>query len=218
MLRVSGRMGGMLARAAHRPPGRGCLAGRAGWGIIGPVIFGERVRLRRVEREDLPRLVEWMNDPAVREYLTLGYPMGRAHEEEWLEATLHQEPALQPFAIEARVSPPGTEPAEWVHIGTVGFHRVDWRNRSAELGIAIGRRDCWGKGYGTDTVRALCRWAFAELNLNRVQLKVDEDNARGIASYEKAGFRLEGRLRQDRYRGGRYLDTLVMGLLRDELK
>jgi len=194
------------------------LRARPGWGIIGPVIPGARIRLRRIERDDLPRLVEWMNDPAVREYLTLGYPMGLAHEEEWLEGTLRQEPAAQPFAIDARVSPPGTEPAEWVHVGTAGFHAVDWRNRSAELGIAIGRRDCWGKGFGTDAVRTLCRWAFEELNLNRVSLKVDEDNARGIASYEKAGFRLEGRLRQDRYRGGRHLDTLVMGLLRDELR
>ncbi len=186
--------------------------------MIDFVIFGERVRLRRIERGDLPRFVEWLNDPEVREHLSLGYPLSLAHEEEWFEGTLRQEPAAQPFAIDARGSPPGAEPAEWLHIGTGGFHAVDWRNRSAELGIALGRRDCWGKGYGSDAVRTLCRWGFAELNLHRVHLKVYEDNPRGIACYEKAGFRQEGRLRHDRYQGGRYLDTIVMGLLRDELR
>jgi diamine N-acetyltransferase len=66
-------------------------------------------------------------------------------------------------------------------------------------------------------VRALARWAFDELALNRLWLRVYEDNPRGQRSYEKVGFKVEGRLRQDRFHGGRYMDTVVMGLLRDEL-
>jgi len=181
------------------------------------VILGDRVRLRRMERSDLPHFVEWLNDPEVREHLALGFPLGRAHEEQWFEGTLQQEPAVQPFSLEARTSDPGAEPAEWTLVGNLGFHAVDWRNRSAELGIVIGRRDHWGRGYGTDATRTLCRWGFEELGLNRIHLRVYEDNARGIACYERLGFRLEGRLRQDRYQHGRYLDTLVMGILRGEL-
>jgi RimJ/RimL family protein N-acetyltransferase len=106
---------------------------------------------------------------------------------------------------------------EWTHIGTTGFHQVDWKNRTAELGIVIGDKEWWGRGYGTDAVRALARWALDELALNRLWLRVYEDNARAIHSYEKVGFKVEGRLRQDRFHGGRYFDTVVMGLLRDEL-
>jgi RimJ/RimL family protein N-acetyltransferase len=194
------------------------LAAATRWGIITPMIQGERVRLRRIERNDLPRFVEWLNDPAVREHLALVYPLSLPEEEQWFEATLRLEPAGQPFAIDARTGTPGEEPAEWLLIGSIGFHSIDWRNRSADVGIVIGRRDYQGKGYGTDALRTLCRWGFEQLNLNRIHLRVFEDNPGGIACYEKLGFRHEGRLRQDRYQAGRYLDTLIMGLLRGELR
>src|SRR5438445_2509911 len=148
-----------MRRGIGSPDQAGAPAWRArqAWGMIEAVILGERVRLRRIERGDLPRFVEWLNDPEVREHLSLGYPLSLSHEEEWFEGTLRQEPAAQPFAIDARGSPPGAEPAERLHIGTVGFHAVDWRNRSAELGIALGRRDSWAKGYAADAARTLCR-------------------------------------------------------------
>lgn len=182
------------------------------------MILGERVRLRRVERHDLMRFVVWLNEPDVRRQLALVYPVGMAQEEAWFEASSRAEPALQPFAIEVRSQEPaegGPDPA-WTHVGGTGFHSVDWTNRTAELGIVIGSRQYWRQGYGTDATRTLVRWGFRELNLNRVWLRVFEDNAGGIRCYEKTGFRVEGRLRQDRFREGRYLDTLVMGVLRDE--
>jgi RimJ/RimL family protein N-acetyltransferase len=183
------------------------------------VILGERVLLRRVEREDLPRFAAWLNDPEVRRHLAVVYPMSMANEEAWYEASLRAEPAVQPYALDVRAQSPsegGPDPA-WTHVGGIGLHVVDWPNRCAELGIVIGNRDFWGAGYGTDATRALVRWAFDELNLNRVWLRVLEDNVRGIRCYEKVGFRVEGRLRQDRFREGRYVDTIVMGILRGEL-
>jgi RimJ/RimL family protein N-acetyltransferase len=174
------------------------------------------VRLRRIERDDLPRFAAWLNDPEVRSGLAMIYPMGMPQEEQWFEASLKAEPACQPFSIDAlptgaRSSGAGT------HIGAAGFHTVDWRNRNAEMGIFIGQKSVWGEGYGTDATRALARWGFEELNLRRIHLRVFEDNPRAIRCYEKVGFRVEGRLRQDRFHQGRYMDTLVMGLLREEL-
>jgi diamine N-acetyltransferase len=183
------------------------------------MILGDRVRLRRVEREDLPRFVAWLNDPDVRRQLALVYPMGIAQEEAWFEAQLKAEPAVQSFSVDVRAhstAAAGLDP-DWTHVGGAGFHSVDWPSRSAELGIVLGNKDSWGRGYGTDTTRSLVEWGFRELNLNRVWLRVFEDNPRGIRCYEKVGFRVEGRLRQDRFREGRYLDTLVMGVLRGEL-
>jgi diamine N-acetyltransferase len=183
------------------------------------VILGERVRLRRIERADLPRFVEWLNDPDVRDGLAIFAPLSQAHEEQWFEGTLKLEAAAQPFAIDAALGLAGPTggPSTWVLVGTTGFHTIDWKNRLAEVGICIGRKDLWGHGYGTDALRTLVRWGFRELNLHRVFLRVYEDNPRAVRSYEKIGFVHEGRLRQDRYHAGRYQDTLVMGLLRDEL-
>ena len=178
------------------------------------MIVSTRVRLRRVERADLVHFVAWFNDPEVRYPLAYIWPMGTAQEEAWYAAQLQTEPAVQPFSIDIR-----QEDAEsgWRIVGNMAFHSVDWRNRNAELGIAIGDKTVWGRGYGTEATRTLVRWGLEELNLNRVWLRVYEDNAAAIRCYEKAGFRVEGRLRQDRFRQGRYLDTLIMGLLRGEL-
>src|SRR5206468_3077409 len=85
-------------------------------------------------------------------------------------------------------------------IGAVGLHQIDSRNRHAGLGVALGDRTAWGKGYGTEATALLVRHAFCTLNLNRVWLEVYEYNARAVRAYEKVGFRLEGRLRQDNFR------------------
>jgi RimJ/RimL family protein N-acetyltransferase len=177
------------------------------------VILGEKTRLRRPERADLPRFAAWLNDPEVRRHLALVYPMSEVLEERWFEDQLKLEPALQAFVIEAaRI---GGE-ADWNPVGVTAWHVIDWRNRTGELGIVIGEKSAWNAGIGTDAVRTLVRWGFRELNLNRAFLRVFEDNAAAIRCYEKVGFRHEGRLRQDRYQDGRYLDTLLMGVLRDE--
>ncbi len=178
------------------------------------MLRGDRVRLRRIERSDLPSLVAWLNDPEVRQHLALVYPMSQVQEEAWFEEQLKAEPAAQPFAIEARRARGDSQ--EWALLGAAGLHQVDWRNRWAELGLFLGDKSRWGDGLGTEATRVLVRWAFDTLNLNRVFLRVYADNARAIHCYEKVGFRPEGRLRQDRFQEGRYVDTVIMGLLREE--
>ena len=89
-------------------------------------------------------------------------------------------------------------------------------NGSAAVGIVIGEPDEWGKGYGTDAVRALVDFGFAELRLERIWLEVGTENLRAKRSYEKAGFTHEGTFRHDRWEGGRYTDGHVMSILHDE--
>ena len=86
----------------------------------------------------------------------------------------------------------------------------------AFVGIGIGERDFWGKGYGTDAMKVILRFAFDELNLRRVALDTFEYNPRAIHSYEKAGFVHEGRAREYLYREGRRWDLIFMGILREE--
>ncbi len=93
---------------------------------------------------------------------------------------------------------------------------VDARVGDGWVGIGIGERAYWGKGYGSEAMRLLVRYAFMELNLRRVSLNVFEYNQRAIRSYEKVGFRHEGRERRWMQRSGRRWDLVYMGLLRSE--
>ncbi len=175
------------------------------------MIYGERVRLRAIEREDVPRFVRWFNDPEVRQFLTMYRPLSRAEEERWVESLASRREDIV-LAIEVRAGD------QWVHIGNVGLHRIDWKNRTATLGIVIGEREYWGKGYGTEAVRTMLRYAFEELGLNRVELETYSFNPRAIRCYEKAGFKREGVRRQALYRNGKFHDVILMGILRDEFE
>jgi RimJ/RimL family protein N-acetyltransferase len=101
-------------------------------------------------------------------------------------------------------------------IGFAGLGGINWNNGDGWIGIGIGEREDWGKGYGTDAMRIMLRFAFSELNLHRVSLSVYAYNPRAIRSYEKAGFRVEGRARQVVNRDGRRGDEVFMGVLREE--
>ena len=101
-------------------------------------------------------------------------------------------------------------------IGLIGMDGIRWVHGDAWIGIGLGDRDYWGKGYGTDAMLVIQRYAFEELGLHRLSLTVFEYNQRAIRSYEKAGFVEEGRARKFLKRGGRRYDMLFMGILRDE--
>ena len=94
--------------------------------------------------------------------------------------------------------------------------RVNLIHSDAWVGLGIGERDFWSKGYGTDMMKLCLRYAFLELGIQRVSLGLHAYNTRALRSYEKSGFRLEGRTRQDVFREGQHTDTLWMGILRDE--
>ena len=92
----------------------------------------------------------------------------------------------------------------------------DKAHRRAELGIAIGEKGDWGRGYGTDAIRVILRFAFEVLKLRRIELITDADNERGIRAYEKCGFVCEGVLRAKRLRYGKPLDMLIMAVLSED--
>jgi RimJ/RimL family protein N-acetyltransferase len=89
-------------------------------------------------------------------------------------------------------------------------------NGDAFVGIGIGDRELWGKGYGTEAMKLMLRFAFQELNLRRVSLNTFEYNPRAVHSYEKAGFVHEGCERDWLHREGRRWDLIYMGILREE--
>jgi RimJ/RimL family protein N-acetyltransferase len=101
-------------------------------------------------------------------------------------------------------------------IGFVDLGSIAWNHGEAWVGIGLGEREDWGKGYGTDAMHVILRYAFTELNLHRVSLGVFEYNPRAVHSYEKVGFIYEGRIRKQLKREGKHWDVIQMGVLRDE--
>jgi RimJ/RimL family protein N-acetyltransferase len=174
------------------------------------MIYGERIRLRAITRDDLPLFVKWLNDPEVTHGLMHYLPFSMEDEESWFEG-MHKTPQVEhPLVIDI-CSEEG-----WETIGDCGLFDFDWRIRQAEFGIMIGAKHHWNEGYGTETLRLMIEHGFNSLNLNRIWLRVYENNPRAIRSYEKAGLTIEGRKRQAHFDKGEYLDVMLMSILRSE--
>jgi RimJ/RimL family protein N-acetyltransferase len=177
------------------------------------MIIGDQIRLRAIEKEDLPSFVKWLNDPEVRQGLSLIMPLSLAEEEDWFAGVLKQSPFERPLAIEIQPDP---KKEYWVFVGNCGFINIDWQNRLAEIGIHIGEKEYWNQGYGRKAMRLMLKHGFENLNLHRLWLQVFENNQRAIRSYEKAGFTLEGKFREAKYLEGKYLDVMIMSMLHSE--
>ncbi|TET97971.1 MAG: N-acetyltransferase [Dehalococcoidia bacterium] len=166
------------------------------------------MRLRPPGERDLPLFVRWFNDPEVRYWLSMsdGPELTLESEREWYEE-MRGDPAQVIWCIETEEGQP---------IGNLGLHAIDEAQGRATLGISICEKGQWSRGYGTEAIRQVLRYAFAELGLRRVALGVDEDNARGIRCYEKCGFVREGLLHAHRLRRGQPVNAVTMAVLREE--
>ena len=174
-----------------------------------PIIRGAHVFLRAAERDDLPLFARWFNDAEVLRNLAMRAPMSDAGEAAWFDRMLAAQGTTDYHFVICLL-------ADARPIGTIGLHGLDLRSGNAEFGIAIGEKSEWGKGHGTDALRAICDFGFGELRLQRISLLVYEGNERARRSYQKAGFIPEGTLRRAHYARGEHHDVHVMSLLRDE--
>lgn len=174
------------------------------------MIIAKRMRLRAIERSDLPQFVYWLNDPEISRHLSMVLPLSMDMEEAWFSGLEKRPPEERPLGIEIETE------AGWQLIGNVGFQKLDWRVRQAEIGIFIGEKSLWGRGYGRKAMALMIRHGFDTLNLNRIYLRVNANNARGIRAYEALGFVHEGRMRQATVLDGQYIDVLLMSVLRSE--
>jgi len=174
------------------------------------MLQGRLVILRPLSLDDVDREHRWINDHEVTQHLNMRYAVSRAAEEAWLRDVASKVASWGHvwFAIEIA--------ATGQHIGNINFHEVVAEDRKARLGMMIGEKSHWSRGFGTDALMTFLRFGFEEMNLHRIDLLVDANNPRAIACYRKCGMVEEARLRQNRYARGRYVDQLVMGVLRDE--
>ena len=171
-------------------------------------ILGKIVKLRAIEKEDLPLLHKWANDPEI--WKMLGgwhFPSNMNYMESWFN-NLGSNPLKQNFAIET---------VEHGLIGTVNLVDIDWKNNNAFTGLQLGDKDIRGKGYGVDTFMAIQRYAFEELHLERLDGSVIEYNAPGFGFITKhCGWKEEGRQRNWYFRNNKYWDRIVVGITRQD--
>ena len=172
---------------------------------------GELVRFTLEEPETRAKAeVRWQRDTELHRLMD-GDPAQLTSEKkikEWMEK--HSEdvqPERYSFSIRTL--------NEDRYIGFLGLS-VNLIHSEAWVGLGIGEREFWNKGYGTDMMKLCMQYVFTELCVERLSLGLHEYNPRALRSYEKCGFRLEGRTRQDVMREGKRFDSLWMGILREE--
>jgi RimJ/RimL family protein N-acetyltransferase len=172
------------------------------------VLTGELVTLRPIEPEDYPLLTTFKNDVEV-ERLTTAEPVPRSPAsvaERW-ERVRKDDDSIN-FAIVTTVGN--------TLIGTCVLFDENAVHRTVELGITIGNRRYWGRGYGREAVAMLTDYAFRYRNIRKVHLSTDSGNERAVRAYRAAGFVEEGRLRQHVWADGAYHDLVLMGRLRED--
>jgi ribosomal-protein-alanine N-acetyltransferase len=172
-------------------------------------VQGSRVYLRPLEREDLnARYLGWLNDPGVTRYLETGtFPTtARDLEKFYDEVTGTRNQVILAVA----------EKKSGQHIGNVKLGPIHWIHRCATFGIMIGDKKFWGRGWGLEATRLMLEYGFDRLNLRRIDLGVFAEHDAAVRCYEKAGFKVEGRLRESLFQDGTYKDRVLMGLLRSE--
>jgi RimJ/RimL family protein N-acetyltransferase len=175
-------------------------------------ILGDKVALGPLEKSMIPDFARWENDFAVT--VMSGdplRPLSRAQmEERFARASKEEDPEAVEFAIYERAS--------LRCIGSAGLHHMNRVHRNAEYSILIGEKDCWGKGYGTETTFLLLDYAFTALGLHNVLLSTYGYNERAIRAYTRAGFRVIGRRREAARLGDQVYDVIFMDCLATEFR
>ena len=158
--------------------------------------------LRPLEGRHLQRTLAWANDPEFARLLDRPRPINPDEHARWF-ATLADRRDTLFFAIECG--------ADACHIGNVWLADIDRRHRKAEVRVIIGERERLGHGVGSRALDLMARHAFDTMGLHRVYAYVLAFNARACRAFEKAGFIIEGTLRDDRWDGETFTDALLLG-------
>jgi len=172
-----------------------------------PVINGEKVRLRPIDRGDTGDIVRWRNDPDVQQFFIFREPFTRQMHENWLDTKVASGKVIQ-YMIEDKASGKS--------VGSVYFRDIDPENESAEYGIFIGQADARGRGFGSETAKLFSDFGLDVLKLHRISLRLLGSNDIARRSYERAGFRTEGLFTHMVKLDGKFTDIVFMARLAAE--
>lgn len=168
------------------------------------MLRGEKVLLRPIEKSDLVNLNKWKNDYSIFKYLGGGFsPQSIDQQSLYIDKLISNDEKNKRFIIEVNKKA----------IGQVGLYSINWINRNCELGIYIGDKNEWGKGYAKETCEIIHRYVFRVLGLKKIKLSVVSDNINAINMYKKLGYKLVGVHKQERFINGEFKDLSIMEIL-----
>lgn len=172
-------------------------------------IEGERIKLRRPQLSDADNIYKNLQDKETVRWTFIPQPYKKQDAIKWIRKTHYRiiNKKEYHFAIVLKT--------ENRVIGAIALMAIDWKNKNAELGYWLGKR-YWGKGFTTEAVKLILRFAFEKLKLRRIHAFSFEENIASRRVLEKCGFKLEGIMREGRYKDGRWHNMLIFGLLKQE--
>ena len=170
------------------------------------MLEGQMTGLRAVERDDLPELLHWRNQPAFRRYFREYRELNADQQRAWFEQKTMSDPVTRMFAI--------VDKASGRLLGACGLCYIDWVNRSADFSIYIGADGLYiDDRWALDAARVMIGYGFDELNLHRLWAEIYDFDEPKIKMFDRLGFSPEGRHRQTHWTEGRWADSLFFGLL-----
>lgn len=168
--------------------------------------YGEKVCLRAYKEEDIKKALQFINDKDLMKHLTtkIPFPMTLWEEEEFIKSQKSNQKGEYNFAIEDLETKK--------YIGGCGINDVNWLTRVATIGIMIGDKDYWGKGYGSDAIQVLIKFIFEDMNMRKIRLSTFSFNERALKCYTKCGFEIEGVLKDEIFKNGKYYDEMILSI------
>lgn len=172
------------------------------------MIEGKNIYLRIMELEDMDCYRDMINTPAIADKVVgWGFPVSKEAQIEWYHKAIHDERNKRFTIVDKQTNLP---------IGMVTLSNIDWHNRSATHGIKLHPSCPKGRGVGTDAVMTLMKYAFEEVNLNRLDGSWMEDNIPSEKLYLKCGWKIEGIKQNAIFRNGTYHNLKITGILKEE--
>lgn len=171
------------------------------------MINGKRCYLTSVEPDSIEQLRQWRNNPELRKYFREYREISKPMQKNWYENRVLTNPNQVDFEIHEKETKK--------LIGHCGLYYINWVNRSAEFTVYLGDFDYRGKGIGKDALVTLFNYGFNTLNLNRIWCEVYSNN-KALSVYESIGFVKEGVMRQTYFDDGKYWDSTILSMLKNE--
>lgn len=167
-------------------------------------IEGDRLYLREVRSEDVNGdYYQWMNDPEITRYTeSRFYPYSLEQLRAYVASLDGKREAVFLAIIEK---------SSQRHVGNIKLGNIDWIHRRADIGVIVGAKDCWGRGYASEAIALISDYAFKKLNLHKVWAGCYANNLGSIKAFKKAGFIEEGVQKSHYYGAGGYVDLVLLG-------
>ena len=175
------------------------------------MIYGDRIALRPMEEKDTKDIIRWRNTDFVRKNFIYQESFTVETHHHWVETMVKTGRVVQFMICPYERTPDRIGRA----VGSVYLRDIDYTHRKAEYGIFIGEESALSKGYGTEAARMMLEYAFENLKLHKVMLRVLAGNVRAQKSYEHAGFQKEAYLKDEVFLNGEFQDVILMACISD---